>query len=130
MQTHRDEDMLPSSIVAKAIRAQENLKRRAEGYAERGDTSITAGVPGEAVLAEEHIGGVHVLQRPDDPDCLRASVGGLDVPGQFTYLVFRGDPVAVEEQLRRAFSAICKFNTRRGHHGQQEGPTDVTPQNT
>lgn len=125
MQTHPDSDTPVRGTLKQAL---DNLERRAEGYAERGDASITAGVPGEPILAEERIGDVHIVQRPDDPDCLRASVGGLNFPDQATYLVFRGDSMAIEEQLRCAFNAISVFNMRRGHHGQQEGPTDVTPQ--
>jgi len=109
MQTHPDSDAETSSVLRQMF---SNLEARAKDNLARGDTVVTAGKPGEQALAEERIGDVSVKRLPDDPDCLRVSIGGPDIPNQFTYLVFRGHPKSAEEQIRRAYEAIIEFNSR------------------
>lgn len=59
----------------------------------------------------------YVARLPEDPICLRASIGGKEQPaleqvgGYGTYgyyLTYRGDPMAVKEMLRRALVALEK----------------------
>lgn len=58
----------------------------------------------EAVIdtAEGHI---HIIRLPEDPICMRASIGGDD--GHF-YCSYRGDPVQVKAMLEQVLAALIQ----------------------
>lgn len=83
------------------------LVRRAEEMTERGENTITAGgMRGlqELPLSEYDVGGMLVRKMPDDPDCLRVSLGD-PAPAPGAYLVYRGDIGAAIDLLSRALKA-------------------------
>lgn len=72
----------------------------------RGGSSRIATEGPELVRHDTQIGGTAVTVRklPDDPLCLRASLGGLSEMG--FYLSYRGDGMRVRELLEAALSAL------------------------
>lgn len=105
MQSHSDLDQLQPFDM-------EGLQRKAERMVRGRESEITAGVPGEPVLAEYVAHGMNVTRRPDDEHGLaRISVGG-GVPGkgEFDYCVFRGSPEVCAALLDEAAKAIRAGN--------------------
>ena len=112
METHDDRDALNATDRLGTIRdklkeaiAQE-LAARAEKMTADGTNQITAG-HGECAIAEEEVKGFGLIRKlPNDPLCLRISIGEvLDGSGK-AYFVFRGDAYRIErllEQVVRAF---------------------------
>ena len=48
---------------------------------------------------------IKIMQEPTDPQCMRASIGGLKEEGY--YLVFRGDNLNdIEEMLKETYEAF------------------------
>lgn len=85
----------------------DTVKAKAERMLAAKESVITAGAPGEAVLAEETHNRVCVRKLPDDPlDVLRISVGEAVGIGDSAYCVIRGDKLAALELLRRAVRAL------------------------
>ena len=115
MQTHEDSDV-PREVrewrdqQAKKLREPFDFKRledRAKKIVSEGGSEITAGKPGEPVLAQWKSEGVYVTQRPDDEQgILRISVGGGLTSVDLNYCVFRGDRVACAELLAKAVEAL------------------------
>lgn len=108
MQTHHDEDYngplrkLFTDLV-EPDETQERLEKRAA--IEQAQSEITGGRDGEPVLGQGEKYHVYVTHRPDDPDCLRISVGrpaGMEA----AYLVFRGPRDECISVLERALNAL------------------------
>lgn len=49
---------------------------------------------------------IKIMKEPDDPKCLRVSMGGSKKDGY--YLVFRGDISEIEEMVEETHKAITK----------------------
>lgn len=82
-------------------------ERRARAMEASGDrNAITAGEPGEPVLMQAERFGVEIARRPEDPDCLRISVGEVRDGSGTRYLVFRGAPERCADLLERAARAL------------------------
>lgn len=87
------------------------LEERAARMTAAGESRVTAGAPGEPVLAAWRHAGIVVRQMPDDPDALRVSVGqvlggGPESEDDDAYCVFRGRYEEVRTLLRRALVAL------------------------
>jgi len=110
MQTHPDDDLRPNRALCEGFyektEAHKNLERRAEALR----NEITAGAPGEREIQHGEKYGIHIVQRPDDPDCLRVSLGEVRDQFRGRYLVFRGNPDEVADLLARASRAIADCN--------------------
>lgn len=104
MQTHEDRDFMDTPETA------EDVVKRLEGRAVKmmatGQSSITAGRPGEKAEAEEQVGQFVIRRLPDDTDCLRISIGEPAVVKLGAYLVYRGHTEDVIGLLERALCAI------------------------
>ena len=103
----------------------QRLQEKADKLTTSGANKITAGTQDEAVIAEQVVGQVHIIQRPHDKDCLRISIGEPnDVKLKFgepsVYFVFRGDRQATIELMERALAAI-----KASHFEQFPYPDDV-----
>jgi hypothetical protein len=72
-----------------------------------GAAEITAGAPGEPILAEWRYKTLSIVERPEDEQkILRISVGG-GVPGaDISYCVFRGDRTQCAYLLESAAAAL------------------------
>lgn len=99
MQSHDDYD---------SNSAWDQMRKAAERLTERGENLITAGAPHERPLSESTHGGFLIRHLPDDPLCLRISIG--EAPehrmGDSAYLVYRGNRHVIRELLRRALYAL------------------------
>lgn len=116
MQTHSDRDA-PEILKAVGDPKSEqirNLERRAREMVERGQSRITAGGPGEELLLSVAVYGVHVTRLPDDPDCLRISLGEVLDEDAVRYLSFRGDPGKCLDLLERATNAMRSVVQKAG----------------
>ena len=108
MQTHDDRDVLDMKQFDHA-----RLKVRADETVRNRHSQITAGAPGEKILAEWDREGVHVVKRPNDEQgILRMSVGGG--AADFNYCVFRGKRLACAELLERSAKALREGSTPEG----------------
>lgn len=117
MQSHDDNDA-GSPILNAALRgfaeAREKtqdrfdqLRARADKMTEEGTNRITAGAPGESADNATVDGFGTISKLPDDPLCLRISIGELTMQVEpRCYLTFRGDARAVADLLRRAAAAL------------------------
>jgi len=106
MQTHEDADVqMPGEFMRR-------LQERADEMAQKKLSEITAGKDGEVCLDEwTGIGGINVVQRPDDEQgILRISVGGGIPTLNGDYCVFRGNRLACAALLERAARSL-----REGH---------------
>lgn len=100
MQSHPDSDSPQDSPQLK------NLKRRAEAMVGKGESEITAGRPGEVMLSVQQNYGMTIVQWPEDPDCLRISIGEVQDGSPTRYLTYRGDPKKCLDLLERAVNAL------------------------
>lgn len=113
-QTHRDDDCFQSeslrALFDEKQRAAQvdlaDLVQRANKMTDAGENQLTAGKPGEAALAEGRHGRFTVTRMPDDPPCLRISIGHAPNIDDSGYVVFRGDPRLCRELLRDALEAL------------------------
>jgi hypothetical protein len=95
MQTHDDRD---SEIYARLFRDAERMTKDKLN-------EITAGKPGESVLAEETTNRFLIRQLPEDPLALRISIGRVKDSNGSSYLTFRGAPDLIKDLLQQA--AVC-----------------------
>lgn len=94
-------------IAADKEHRMEALKQRAEAMVAKGESTITAGKPGEEPLARWQSNGMLCRRMPDDPQgVLRISIGGGDLMDGGGYLVLRGDPRECRRLLQRALRAL------------------------
>lgn len=102
MQTHEETDFTD--------RFMSRLQERADKAKQEGGGQITAGKPGEAVLAEWKHGGMSCRHLPDDEQgILRISVGGTPSSGvPFEYCTIRGSVGECIKLLERAIAALRK----------------------
>jgi hypothetical protein len=85
------------------------LGDKARDMTARGENIITAGAPGERPLASEYVGRFNVRRMPDDPACVRVSLGTLrGVPDgeEDSYCVIRGRPLEAIALLEGALRAL------------------------
>ena len=113
MQTHRDDDSrLRELFGCKDEQAAETLaalKVRAREMVAKGESQIAAGKLKEKPIGELSTRHGFVTQLPEDPLCLRISIGeSMQIPNS-TYLVFRGDPVEVQALLTKAVHALGQY---------------------
>lgn len=103
MQSHPDMDALHRNRGAQVLKELETLaaQRLADGT-----SKITAGAADEAPIREEQVGMFTIRQMPDDPLCLRVSIGESNDVAESGYLVFRGPADQIEPLLVRALSAL------------------------
>ena len=95
MQSHDDREWFDS------------LKRKATAMQELGLSHITAGSPGEPILAQWKHGNMDVTRRPDDEHGItRVSIGGESPELDGNYLVFRGEPITCRALLSQALEAL------------------------
>ena len=85
---------------------QRRMEQKAEAMSAAKLNTITAGKPGEQVLHEEQVGTILVRKLPDDPDCLRISIGEPHLVGPGAYVVIRGRTSSAIELLERALAAL------------------------
>lgn len=98
MQTHSDFDV-PETLRQKAIRMQMGKL-----------CQITAGKPGEDLIGECNVQGVHVAHRPDDEHGIsRISIGGKPGTDDYNYCVFRGDRQECINLLNQSIKALRGF---------------------
>lgn len=124
MQSHRDHDAERAAMEAlrKYVSEDESnatteekedlekLKAVADEMVAKRESLITAGAPGEKEIFSKNVRscGVDILLRqlPDDPLCLRISIGeGHRIPGS-AYCVFRGDLIKAIALLKQARVAM------------------------
>lgn len=103
MQTHPDIDANYESHSAEVL-AQ--LEAKAKEMMASGESQITAGKDGEKPVQEEQVGMFLIRQMPEDPLCLRISIGESNDVSESGYFVFRGQPDDIEQLLVRALSAL------------------------
>ncbi len=84
----------------------ENLGQRAVEMTRDGTNKITAGKPGEPVVYQNTVGNFLVRKLPDDPDCVRVSIGLVRDSNSQGYVVVRGRFAEVQEALNRALHAL------------------------
>lgn len=96
MQSHDDAD---------SHNTLDALRKAAKRLNDLGENLITAGAPGEPLLYERDVSGIHVRQLPSDPFALRISIGEANIHDS-AYLVFRGDRDKITSLLRRALHAL------------------------
>jgi hypothetical protein len=109
MQTHEDADFAAKLTGAGKPTSEEDLKAlegRAAQAMKDGTSQITAGKPGEEIISEKQVGTFAVRRLPEDPQCLRISIGEGHRIADSAYLVFRGEPCEVEDLLERALAAL------------------------
>jgi hypothetical protein len=100
--THRNRDHETEATDDGVIR---RLTEQAAAMSAAGTNTITTGKPGEN--AEEEIVGTFLVRKlPDDPDCLRVSLGEPNVSGASAYVVVRGNIRDAVELLERAAAAL------------------------
>lgn len=107
MQTHDNADF--NQNLSDLVPGSQDLKEladKAKTMIADGRSTITAGAPDEEVIAEKLVGTIMVRRLPDDPHCLRISVGEGHRIADSAYLVFRGDPSDIESLLVRALAAL------------------------
>lgn len=83
------------------------MRKLAKEMTSRGENLITAGLAGEH-STEMMRGGLLIRRLPDDPFALRLSIGEAHDKrmGESAYLVFRGDPQACFQLLKRSMAAL------------------------
>lgn len=85
----------------------DSLKRKCAAMQELGLSQITAGSPGEPILAQWKYGDMEVTRRTDDEHGItRISIGGASEELDENYLVFRGEPITCRALLSQAIEAI------------------------
>ncbi len=86
----------------------ERLRQRSIEMTAQQANQITAGRPGE-IAQEEHAGRFLICRLPDDPDCLRISIGQAKTVADLgAYLVLRGDPKEIHHLLAVALEALTE----------------------
>jgi len=99
MQTHDDREFRRDWL--------KSLEEKAARMEAKGQSTITAGGPGEEPIDEWKSHGVGVRQMPDDEHgILRVSIGGGDTPIGLNYCVFRGGRGQCVDLLRKALAAL------------------------
>ena len=116
MGSHRDDDYLPPGYIPdprtrEVEQRLSELTRRAEALTKAGLNRITAGEPGEEPLSEKDTGGVLVRRLPDDPLCLRVSMGEALPQLLGSYCTFRGDPAECIALMERCLQALRAMKT-------------------
>ncbi len=108
MQTHRDDDFKNPELYPSIDdeKKRDALQALADRMSREGTNQITAGAPGEKSISEKKHHGMTVTRMPDDPLCLRVSLGRADSINESAYLVYRGDPKEIAALLRVALAAI------------------------
>jgi len=108
VQTHLDDDAGRSKPKTVSELFMADLESRAAEIKRQERSKITGGEDGEPVLSQWSANGVHVVQRPNDPQgILRVSIGGGDkLPVSLNYCVFRGDRGQCVDLLRKALKAL------------------------
>jgi hypothetical protein len=84
----------------------EVLSKQAKEMLKDGSSQITAGKMGEQILFEQETEHCLIRQLPDDPNCLRISIGEANMSTHDSYLVFRGDPLKCKLLLTRMLNAF------------------------
>lgn len=106
MQTHEDRDF-HSPPDGPFRQFMEQLEGRARNMVHEKASEITAGQPDEEPIAKWKACGMHVIQRPDDPqNILRISIGGGISGMDMDYCVFRGKRERCIGLLRSALVAL------------------------
>ncbi len=110
MDTHRDYDapefLKPLHKDDSPEKVFAALEAKATDMLAKGESQITAGRPDEKEVGSLETPHGFVRQLPDDPLCLRISVGeATRIPGS-RYIVLRGQPEACLELLERAVMAL------------------------
>lgn len=83
------------------------LEQRATEATAQGKAQIPGGKPGEEPVGAWRGGGVNVTRMPDDEQgILRISIGGCTPHVAADYCVFRGDPRACADMLKRAWTVM------------------------
>jgi len=89
------------------------LYKKAEQMTKDKENLIAAGdAHGEEVIREEVHNDFLIKQLPDDPLCLRISLGGradIKLGSPENYLVFRGNAKLIYKLLRDAYKGFGKF---------------------
>jgi hypothetical protein len=98
--SHSNKDMPFDSEILR------QLEGRVEKMTAEGSNTITAGMSGETPIWEYAVNGFLVRKLPDDPLCIRISIGrpNGNVPGN--YVVVRGDYHEACEVIERALGAL------------------------
>lgn len=100
----------PNTDAVVACRYAWNVAKAALATASITEQGETAGLPSEKLLCEEIVKGVLVRRMPDDPACLRVSLGRALIPGgDGPYCVYRGDRRAVILLLEDALAAVKQW---------------------
>lgn len=106
--THDNKDVaFPKELLNELQKGtMENLEQRMKRMTAEQRNTITAGTPGEKALIETGINGFLIRKLPDDPDCLRISIGepNHSTPGK--YVVIRGDIERAERVIQEALDAL------------------------
>ena len=109
MQTHDNYDARPNIPEKDAKKWLASLKERAAEMESSGQSTIAAGEPGDAAIAEWQYGTVTVRHMPEDQrGVLRISIGGGPTPVNVDYCTFRGDREACISLLSKALNAMMK----------------------
>jgi hypothetical protein len=82
------------------------MSEQATKMLKEGSSRITAGNLGEQVLFEKETDHTLIRRLPDDPGCLRISIGEANISTKHSYLVFRGDPHKCKLLLTRMLIAF------------------------
>ena len=97
-QSHHDQMHQPGVM--------DQLFKKAKEMSQNKENVITAGKPGEEVLYIYEEEGLMICQLPDDPLCLRISIGQANLKTKDSYLVFRGDPKQIKLLLTRMLNVF------------------------
>jgi len=106
-QTHEDSDFPENELIQQLFRESKeeaNLIKRAQEMQDHAE--ITAGKPGELKIEVGEYYGVYIIRRPEDPDCLRVSIGEVRDNKHSRYLVFRGPIKEIADLIQRAGRAL------------------------
>jgi hypothetical protein len=98
-QSHNDNTHRDARIIAA-------LTEESARMLKEGSNRITAGEMGERILFEKETEHTLIRRLPDDPNCLRISIGEANLSTKDSYLVFRGDPLKCKLLLTRMLNAF------------------------
>jgi hypothetical protein len=104
MASHSDRDSRGTDEKYKDV--LEKFRERAEKLTEERANIITAGRDGEKHLFEATRDGVLIRQLPDDPLCIRVSIGKPYDIRVGAYCVYRGTESSVKDLLRECLKAL------------------------
>jgi len=102
--THDDRDL--SGVREASEDLLQRMKQKAAAMTAAQTNTFTAGRLGETVLHEEEVGVFLIRKLPEDPDCLRVSIGEPSVVGPGAYVVIRGRTSSAIELIERALAAL------------------------